>query len=358
MAITTGAEHVFTKINRNCAKLIGRSENVVGRRFSEVLPAVGELGSSGLVDKVYRTGKPYFGSEISVRLPCEKGKNRQLYLDFACQPLFDHAGEVQGLMMQGFDVTEKVFNRIDEEAERKETKRKLEEAVRVRDEFISVASHELKTPVTALKLQTDLTTRKIRRGVGGALERDNMLRLLDGTNRQLDQLTRLIDDMLDVARLATGRLKLDLKPANLATISRDAFEAFAPQFLLAHVSASFMAHSEPYVRADIFRVEQVLTNLLSNALKYGNRQPVQVEVGTKNGEAFIYVTDQGIGMEPGVQAAVFERFARAVCDRSVSGLGLGLYIGRQIVQSHGGRIEVVSELGKGSRFSVVLPLLV
>jgi PAS domain S-box-containing protein len=469
MAVTTGSDHVFTKINRNYFRLIGKTENVVGRKFLEVIPESREQGIFPFLESVYRSGQSYFASGVTVNLPAEQGSSPQHYVDFSLQPLFDHAGKVQGILIQGFDVTEKALIRQELENERenfrnlfrqtpeivvvtsgpshvfefvnaahvralgfdatglsvresqpesvgvhrildevfrtgktaelkeiqvtvtgrlryfnftytarrstkgelngvmilgveisdhKETERKLEKAVHVRDEFISVASHELKTPVTALKLQTDLTTRKIRRGVIGTLERDNMLRLLDGTNRQLDQLTRLIEDMLDVARLATGRLKLELKPSNLASVSRDAFDAFAPQFLLAHVPATFSVISEPSVNVDVFRVEQVLTNLLSNSLKYGNGEPVHVEVGEQGGEAFVRVTDQGIGMEPGVQAAVFERFARAMCDRSVSGLGLGLYIGRQIAQSHGGRIEVESELGIGSKFSVVLPLLI
>lgn len=355
MAVTSGPRHVFLKVNRNFAKLLQCPEDVAGRPLAEAAPSLKAQGFGEFLDETYLSARPYFGTEVPLSLPDGAGGTRELHVDFACEPLFDSGGQIQGILLQGFDVSVKVQSRAANDALRKETERKLEEAVHVRDEFISVASHELRTPVTALKLQTDLSARKIRKNISGSLEPETVLKLLDGTNRQLDQLTRLIDDMLDVARLATGRLKLDLQPVNLAAVARDAFDGFATQFHLARVEARFEALATPLVRADVFRLEQVLTNLLSNALKYGNAKPVLVEVDETGDIAILRVIDEGMGIPEHAQGIVFERFERAISDRNVSGLGLGLYIGRQIVESHGGQIEVESKVGQGSRFSVMLP---
>jgi PAS domain S-box-containing protein len=232
--------------------------------------------------------------------------------------------------------------------------REAREAVRARDEFLSIASHELKTPLTTLQLQIQGLVRKI-----GSATRDPMLELLgprlSTAERQVERLTGLINNLLDISRITAGRLDLDLETVDLTNVVRDAAARSREDLARAGCALDLQTDGPCIGRWDRLRVEQVVGNLLSNAIKYGAGHPIEMSVSGDSEAARFTIRDHGIGIPPEDQARIFERFERAVSDRHYGGLGLGLWIVRQIVDAFGGTIQVDSGPGRGSTFHVVLP---
>jgi signal transduction histidine kinase len=227
--------------------------------------------------------------------------------------------------------------------------------VATRDAFLSIASHELKTPLTSLTIQTQLRRRQLDRGETASFTPANLARMLDSDARQLDRLTRLIDDMLDISRISSGKLTINPEPVNLAQLLREVIERHVDQFHRAHCLLTVSGDETVHGLWDRFRIEQVVTNLLTNALKYGAGKPVEASVRYEQGKAILEIADQGIGIAPADHERIFRQFERAVSAGEASGLGLGLYIVKQITDLHQGSVQVQSELGKGSRFVVTLP---
>jgi PAS domain S-box-containing protein len=222
------------------------------------------------------------------------------------------------------------------------------QAVFARDEFISIASHELRTPLTALKLrlQSVLHSRDLS---------EKAERRVDSAVRQTERLERLIDNLLDVSRITTGHLELEPEDFDLAEMAQDVAERFREQAAGGGVPLSIEAPKPVLGHWDRMRLEQVVTNLLSNALKFGDAKPILVSVTEDTKAAVLTVADQGIGIAPHDLSRIFHQFERVTGRRSFGGLGMGLYIARQIAQAHGGRIEVDSVQGRGSKFRIVLP---
>jgi PAS domain S-box-containing protein len=230
-----------------------------------------------------------------------------------------------------------------------------ENAVRVRDEFLSIAAHELKTPLTSLQLQVQMLLAAARGSGLGSIAPARAGTMLDSLNRQTGRLGRLIENLLDVSRISAGRLQLEREPFDLVTVVREAAGRLAQQLASAGCTLTLNAPAPVSGTWDRMRIEQVATNLLSNALKYGPGKPVEVSVTEVDGRARLEVRDHGIGIAPENRARIFGRFERAVSARNYGGLGLGLYITRQIVEAHGGSIGVEDAPGGGSIFIVWLP---
>ncbi|HUP55906.1 MAG TPA: ATP-binding protein [Bdellovibrionota bacterium] len=228
------------------------------------------------------------------------------------------------------------------------------EAVRIRDEFLSVASHELKTPLTSLKLQVQGIRRLLGRDPDGAVPK--MPSFAERCERQIDRLTRLVDDLLDVSRINNGKLLMTPETFDLGDVVRDVSSRFSVD--LVQAGCTLELDLEPGVVGcwDRFRIEQVFTNLLTNAFKYGPSAPIQVRVWQDQAGAHFEVRDHGVGIQPADQRRIFSQFERAISPQGPSGLGLGLYIAHQIIEAHQGAIEVESTPGNGSRFVVALPL--
>jgi signal transduction histidine kinase len=224
------------------------------------------------------------------------------------------------------------------------------EAIRARDDFLSVAGHELRTPLGALVLQTEFML--------SAAEPFAAVRERSGpVLRSVRRLAKLADELLDVARIRGGRLQLELEPVELTSLVREVAPRTAEGLGRSLSDLNIVAATPVEGRWDPLRIEQVVTNLISNACKYGGGKPIEVRVARNAGGAELVVQDQGIGMSPADQTRIFERFERAVTPHEYSGLGLGLWITREVVQAHGGRIWVRSQLGQGSEFTVQLPLV-
>ncbi|MDC0677362.1 sensor histidine kinase [Sorangium atrum] len=231
-----------------------------------------------------------------------------------------------------------------------------QEAIARRDEFLVVASHELKTPLTSLQLQAQRVELLLRRYQRAELASERIHAALQVLNRQIVRLGRLVNELLDVTRLNAGRLTLARAPVDLAALAREVVDRMSQQLADARCSVQ-LELDEPVIGSwDPLRMEQVLINLLSNAMKYGAGRPVLVGVRRQADRALLVVRDQGIGIAEADQGRIFELFERAVSVRNFGGLGLGLFIARSIVASHGGSIRVESEPGAGATFMVELPL--
>jgi PAS domain S-box-containing protein len=229
--------------------------------------------------------------------------------------------------------------------------REAQEAIELRDEFLSIASHELRTPLTPLKLQLQVMEKSLL----GCPAQAQLSRRLEVGARHVDRLVQLIESLLDVARLSSGRIQLNPAPMDLAELLRDVLGRFGPLVDKAGCRLELQTWGEATGTWDRLRLEQVVVNLFTNALKFGPGQPVELEVSADARTVRLHVRDHGIGIAPEHQQRIFKRFERAVSARNYGGLGLGLYISRQIAQAHGGDLLVQSAPGAGSTFTLVLP---
>jgi signal transduction histidine kinase len=227
----------------------------------------------------------------------------------------------------------------------------LREAVRLRDEFLAVASHELYTPMTSLKLSLQMLARlgpaQLAGPPGAAL-----FHILEA---QEQRLTRLIGDLLDVSRLEAGRLAISRKTVDLAEVARDVVRSFDRQLADVHCKVELRADRPVLGAWDPERIAQVLSNLLSNSAKWGAGRPIEVAVRAGPKCASLSVTDHGSGVPVDRRGRIFERFARATSTEHYAGLGLGLSICKGIVDAHGGTIHFESEPDRATTFSVELP---
>ena len=223
----------------------------------------------------------------------------------------------------------------------------LKQAIHARDEFLSIASHELRTPLTALKLRLQ----SIQQGELAA----DLRKKVDSAARQTERLGRLVDNLLDVSRITTGHLELDLEAVDLAELCREVTDRFRDEASLVGSQVEVDLPDALPGSWDRLRLEQVVTNLLSNAVKYGEGRPIRVSLRGTHVGAELAVEDQGIGIDEHDVENIFQRFQRGGQRPKSDGLGMGLYISRQIVTAHGGSIRVSSRRGEGARFTVDLP---
>lgn len=264
-------------------------------------------------------------------------------VSYSLTPL-EKSGQVVGSVLEFRDISEQ-----------RRVRWQLEEAVRARDEFISICSHELKTPLTSMMMLFQIARRQLRSGDERVFEREAVTRRVESVNRQLERMARLIDDMLDVSRISPGTMKTDRESLDLCEFAHDVMARFSEE--LAAAPATVLCElRRVWVRADRHRLEQVLSNLVTNAMKYGSGKPIRVEVSAVGGRARLTVRDEGIGIATDDLERIFDRFQRAVPASSISGLGLGLYISRKIIEAHDGRIWAESERGRGATLHVELPL--
>ncbi|HEY8597616.1 MAG TPA: ATP-binding protein [Thermomicrobiales bacterium] len=231
----------------------------------------------------------------------------------------------------------------------------VREAVRAREGFLAIAAHELRTPITMLKGTVQLVTRQLRRA---DFDRDRALVQLGRLEGRIDHLTTLVGDILDVSQLRQGHLGLHQTRLDLVALARDVLAHFAeaPERSPAH-ELTLDADDQLWLDADPGRLEQVLTNLIANALKYSPEGgEVRCTIRREGDRALLAVRDHGLGIAPEVQGQLFKPFARVDQERAIRGLGLGLYITRELVERHGGAIDLDSAPGEGTVVTIRLPL--
>ncbi|HTM43502.1 MAG TPA: hybrid sensor histidine kinase/response regulator [Polyangiaceae bacterium] len=232
--------------------------------------------------------------------------------------------------------------------------RQAQEAIRARDQFLIIASHELKTPLTPLLLQLQGLERLASQGLSG--ERSAQFENnLAAAVRHVKRLAELVEQLLEVSRVDSERLQLQREHCDLVSVVAQAVDAFKEQATRAACDLELTHCASAWGMWDKFRIAQVVQNLLSNAVKFGAGKPVQVRL-TCEGHPQLSVIDQGPGISAADKARIFERFERAAQLRHYGGFGLGLWIAREIVQAHNGSISVVSEANQGCTFTVDLPV--
>src|SRR5882724_2989237 len=233
---------------------------------------------------------------------------------------------------------------------------KYRKEVKARDEFLSIASHELKTPLSAMLLQIQTALYNIRSVSLANFSVENLLRMLQSTEQQSKRLSKMINDLLNVSLITTGKLELEKEEVDLAQLTKDVVDRFMERAEREGSQITLKAAEKVVGEWDKLRIEQAVTNLISNALKYGNSKPIDIQVAKHDGMGKIAVTDHGIGIPENQQERIFERFERAVSSHAYKGLGVGLYITHQIVKTHNGKIKLASREGDGSTFVIELPL--
>jgi len=354
ITILRGPEHVVELANPRMCRVWGRTvEQVLGRPLFEALPELAGQGLEALLSGVLATGVPYVGTELPVKIArLEGGALEEVYFNFVYEPMRNPAGHVEAVLAVASDVTQEVQTRRRIEVLRAQA----EEGIRLRDEFLSVASHELKTPLTPLALRLAQMKREAQGAQLDQRPRERQLRHLEVAERQVKKLAELVGDLLDVARLSTGRMRLELEPVDLSALVSEVVARFEPEAEQAGCWLGLRAPPSLVGHWDLLRLEQVITNLLSNALKYGAGRPVHITVDSDGARARLTVRDEGIGIAPEDLQRIFGRFERAVSERHYGGLGLGLYVTRQFVQAMSGTVEAESVQGQGATFTVTLPL--
>jgi signal transduction histidine kinase len=235
------------------------------------------------------------------------------------------------------------------------TQEELQRSLRMRDEFMSLVAHELRTPLNTLFLETQLRSMQLKKGNLAAFDADKLGAMVRRDERQIKSMIRLIDDMLDVSRIRSGTLSVRPGQVELMELLSRVISDLSLQASAAGCTLTLVPHAPVSGWWDEFRIEQVIINLLTNALRYGGGQPVEVSVHDEQGCARIDVRDQGRGITPEDMDRIFEPYERGARNGEPKGLGLGLYISRQLAVSHGGTLQVQSKPGEGATFSLLLP---
>ncbi len=233
---------------------------------------------------------------------------------------------------------------------------RAQDAVQLRDDFLAIASHELKTPLTPLRLQIQSLSRLVGKGELATVPPERLRSLTRIADRQIARLTSLIEELLDVTRISAGKLRLEREIVDLVRLANEAVERHAVQLALSRCVARVEAPPRLEGKWDPLRVEQVFTNLITNAARYAPGKPIEISVRQEAGEAVVAVRDAGVGIAEQDRERIFQRYEQVKSTASVGGLGLGLFITRQIVEAHGGSIRVASGPGPGATFIVRLPL--
>jgi PAS domain S-box-containing protein len=281
--------------------------------------------------------------EMEYRLRRHDGEYRWI-LDRGT-PRYGSGGSFEGYIGSCIDITD-----------RKHLETQLVKAVRDRDDFLSIASHELRTPLTTLRLEIESLRRSLVLRPETALSNGQLARNVEVAGTQTTRLVALVENLLDVSRLASGRLEIATSEFDLSDLVSEVVGRLRPALDAARCPIELVELTSTVGVWDRLRLEQVINNLLSNAIKYGAGNPIQVRVTRGLVYARLEVRDHGIGVAPEDQDRIFQRFERAASGMHYGGFGLGLWISREIVMAQGGAIELESTPGKGSTFTVTLPL--
>ncbi|MFY2562890.1 ATP-binding protein [Corallococcus terminator] len=354
IAILSGPRHVYTFVNAPFMSMLfgGRPvTHLLNRSVREALPELEGQGFYEILDGVYQTGRSFHGTKLRASMVQADGVTREMFINFTYQAKRDASGKVDGILAVIYEVTDQV----NEQQEIEQLADNLRAAIVARDIFLGVASHELNTPLTTLKLQTQMTQRVFSRQGLSAFSPARFESLLDTTLIQVDRLGRLVNDMLDVSRISTGKLTVIRVETDLSELVREVLARFSPQFEAAGILLEQRLEEGLRAPLDAARIEQVLTNFIINAIKYAPGKPVHATLEQRGRWVKFSLRDEGRGIPADQHERIFVRFERATSASESSGLGFGLYISKQLILEHGGRIAVESAPGAGATFSFELP---
>jgi hypothetical protein len=297
-------------------------------------------------EKSLASGDPY---EIELRLRRRDGEYRW-FLTRAL-PLRD-----RGKILKWFGTCTDIQDQKHASEERERLLARTQQALKSRDVFLAIAAHELKTPLTPLRFETERLIDAVTQKRADRLTPERLEKRFAVLGRQVGRLEELVSGLLDVGRIAGGKLELTREAVDLGALVREVAERHKVELERAGCALELRAEPDVVGHWDRLRLDQILTNLLTNALRYGPGKPITIEVEGDGARARLRVTDRGIGIAEKDHARIFERFERAASERHYGGLGLGLWIARQLVEALGGTISVTSQPGAGASFLVDLPV--
>lgn len=350
VALLRGPEHVFEIVNPAYRHLMG-GRDLIGKTAREAIPEIEGQGYFELLNEVYKSGRPFAEREMRAMISRENETQlEEVFIDLVYQPFFDQGGEVAGIFAHGVDVTDQVRARRRIEEAQKEA----EAANRLKDEFLATLSHELRTPLTAV-----LGWARMLRG--GQLDEKKAARALEVIERNAEAQQRLVEEVLDVSRIITGKLRLSVRPVELVPVVEAAVDVVRPAAEAKGIEMEVsVAADAGLVSGDPDRLQQVVWNLLTNAVKFTEKGgKVEVRLERSGSNVMVKVRDTGIGIPPEFLPHVFDRFrqADASTKREHGGLGLGLAVVRHLVEQHGGTVAAESEgENRGATFVIELPI--
>jgi signal transduction histidine kinase len=339
-------QYRYIRLNEALSKFNGISaEDTLYKTPSEILPELGPI-IEPLFKEVLEQGKAFDSVEVQGQTRFSH-KNERFWLVslFPVRAESQSSKKIIGIGAAVLEITEQRL-----------LEKRLKDAIRMRDEFVSIASHELKTPLTAINLHATLLQRECNRPnpIGCTTKQINSF--VDMTLNQISRIVRLVDDMLDVARIRTGNLTLNKDVINLCDTITETVYRHTPDLKASGYSFPLIDLAGPARGCwDRLRMEQVTSNLLNNAIKYGRGKPIHIRLECSEERVHFSIKDHGPGIPEDHLEKIFDRFERGLSAKKIAGLGLGLFITKQIVELHGGRIWVESELGHGSTFHVEIP---
>jgi PAS domain S-box-containing protein len=351
--ISKTLDGIITSWNKGAEKIFGyKADEVIGKSIVILMPPNRENEEPGILEKLRRGEK--IDHYETVRITKD---GRLLDISITVSPVKDSKGNIIGASKIARDITEK------KKAEREirqfleqeqDARREAEEANRIKDEFIATVSHELRTPLTAMLGWVRLLRT-------GELSPETANNALETIERNVKSQAQLIEDLLDVSRITTGKLRLILQPVDLGSVVKSATDAVRPAASAKNIKLQMILGDEAPVYGDYERLQQIIWNLLSNAIKFTPKGgKAQIEVNRVDSHIELTVTDTGEGIKAEFLPYIFNRFTQA--DSSISrpygGLGLGLSIAKHIAELHGGTVKAFSEgEGKGATFTVILPVM-
>lgn len=344
MCILSGSSHIFEYVNSRYHELIGQRD-VINKPFQEALPELAGQGFNELLDFVYSTGQTHSGSATPiVLLEGSPQSERQLYLDFVCQPIRNAANQITGIFINGYDVTERMVSETS-----------LAEQDRRKDEFLAMLAHELRNPLASIRNASELLKHTSQPGFSA-------YSLGDLISRQVCQLTHLIDDLLEVSRISQGRMALQKRPLRLDQTIKFAIESTSTNVAEKNISVVYNCEDSLLtIDGDHVRMAQSLVNIIINATKYTEEGGcITITLRRESQQAVIAIVDTGIGICADMLEKIFELFQQVdnSIDRSKGGMGIGLSVVKTIIKMHGGTIIAQSPgLGQGSTFLIKLPLV-
>jgi PAS domain S-box-containing protein len=329
-AISLSNDGIILYCNSAFARMVGvQLDQIMGRDVCEFVPSKDRESLRRLIRQGSR-------DPIRAEMALLAASGTPLPTQFSLNPVNLDEGRSIGAIVT--DLSERKRNE------------QAEAALRMRDEFLAIASHELRTPLSTLVLRLGLLE---RHAVKGDIEQvqPSVRRAQD----QADRIGRLVDRLLDVSQLASGTLKLDLAPCDLGDIVKDVVERLSEQAGNAGSELRLAAGNGIIAESDKFRLDEALSNIVSNAIKYGAGRPIDIRLETRDAKAILMVQDRGIGIPAEDLSRIFGRFERTSASRNYGGLGLGLYIASQIIDQHNGSIRAENRSSGGTRFVIELP---
>lgn len=351
---TTGQ---FMRVNSELCKMLEySSEELLKLKFSDITYP-DDLGkSTDAYQKIFR--KEFQSYSFEKRYLTKSGAI--LWAIVSVAPIRNSSGDVIMIISVIQDITER--KRDEEELARllvseREARLEAEKSIQMRNDFLLIASHELRTPITPIKMHFQLMKRQVESLEPNTIpHQEYLLKAFNTSKRQLENLEKLTEDLLRVSQILAGKLVLNLKMVNLSELVREVIKNFETESQRAGCLVNFIDEPNVIGTWDKLMVEQIIVNIFTNAIKYGAGKPIDITVSKVDGKAILKVRDNGIGISKENLGKIFEKFGRVSSIKNFGGLGLGLYISKEYVSAHDGTIQVKSNLDQGSTFIVELPI--